>query len=243
MKVNKKVLYTIVAVFICHGWQGVHAAKENASTKALKKLQAMVSEANAEKERLAGENAKLLTQVQDLQKQMDKVNKDKTSLEGKEKKLNSEIGLYKNQSDELRGRLQAATQRIQEVVDKYNALNQAKNELAAEHGELKNVQQFTSFELKRCETNNIKMFEGAKAIIGGYEKCQKKGLVDTVLSTEPFTQIKSVEFENLAQEYEDKLRKQRFQKTEVKAAAPAAENVPPNPVEPSTAAQQVQTSQ
>jgi chromosome segregation ATPase len=211
-RLMKKII-PITLALLAIGGQPVEAAKENASAKAVKKLQLMVQEANAEKERLTAENAKLQTDLDALKKQAEQEGKAKTVLEAKEKKLNGEISTQTQLVGEYRSRLDQATARIHEVIEKYNGLNQSKNDLATEHEQLKNTQQFTASELKRCETNNIKMYEGAKKMIGGYEKCQRKDVIDTIIDSEPFTGLQNVEFETLAQEYEDKLRKQKFQKT------------------------------
>ena len=200
--------------------QPAQAAKDSGSAKTIKKLQLMVREANSEKDRLTTENAKLLSELEALKKQAEQSNKAKTALEAKEKKLNAEVAAQTKLTGEYRNRLNAATTRIHEIIDKYNTLNQSKDELAAELAKLNNTQQFTSSELKRCETNNVKMYEGAKKVIGSYEKCQQKGIVDTLIDSEPFTGIKDVEFETLAQEYEDKLRKQRFNKPESSPSKP-----------------------
>jgi chromosome segregation ATPase len=196
------------------------ATKDTGNNKALKKLQMMVKDANTEKDRLTAENAKLLAELEGLKKQAELDKKAKTDWEGKEKKLSAEIAFQKKQGDELGGRLDEATGRIHEIIDKFNALNQAKNDLAMTHEQLKNTQQFTSTELKRCEANNIKMYEHSKAIVTGYQQCREKGLLETVMDAEPFTQIKSVESEKIAQEYEDKLRKQKFLKTEAQPSQP-----------------------
>ncbi|NOS73102.1 MAG: hypothetical protein HOP36_00895, partial [Methyloglobulus sp.] len=57
-------------------------------------------------------------------------------------------------------------------------------------------------------------FEGAKQVITGYQRYQNKGIVDTLIDSEPVTQIDSVELETIIQEYEDKLIKQKFQGAE-----------------------------
>ena len=207
-----KILLLAASAMLLLAGHTAQAAKDGGSAKTIKKLQIMVQDANAEKKRLTTENAKLLAELDKLKKQADQDGKAKTALEAKEKKLNGDITAYKKLNDDYRGRLDAATARIHEIIDKYNALNQSKDELAAELNKLKNTQQFTSAELQRCENNNVKMYEGAKKVIDGYQKCKNKGIVDTLLDAEPFTQINSVEFETLAQEYEDKLRKQRYQK-------------------------------
>jgi hypothetical protein len=101
-----------------------------------------------------------------------------------------------------------------EVIEKYNMLNKSKNELSAIHVNLENSHKQTQAELQSCETKNIKLFEAGKEVLNRYENT---GVMDTLLKSEPILQFKSVEMETLAQEYEDKLIKQKYQHKELTA--------------------------
>jgi len=190
------------------------APKEGGSAKVIKKLQLMVQDATAERDRVKAESAKQLADMElakkEVEKNLEKEKKAKAELEKKELKLNGEIAAQISNAEEIRGRLDKTTAKLHEVIDKYNALNQAKNELANEHANLQNTQQFTASELKACETKNVKMFEGAKLVIAGYKRCQDKDLIDMVTDSEPATQITNIGFEKIIQDYEDKLIKQKF---------------------------------
>lgn len=194
--------------------QTANAAKESGSSKTIKKLQMMIQDVSADRDRLSTENAKMAADLAQAKKDLEQEKKAKTMFEAKEKKLNGEIEAQKSSADEIRGRLENTTARLHEVIDKYNALNQAKNQLTAEHGNLKNSQQFTVSELKACESKNIKLYEGAKEVIASYQGCKTKGIVDTLMDAEPILQINDVKFETIAQEYEDKLHKQQFHPSE-----------------------------
>lgn len=189
--------------------------KDSASAKAVKKLQLMVNEITTERDRLKTENAKLVT---DLEAAKAETTKQKDAATAVEQKLTEDLAAQKASTDEVHKRLDATMAKLHEVIDKYNALNKAKGELAAEHAGLQNTQQVTANELKACESKNVKMYEGAEQVIKGLQACQGRGFIETLTGSEPFTQISSVEFETLLQEYEDKLRKQKYQK-EPNAAA------------------------
>jgi len=126
-------------------------------------------------------------------------------------KLTVDLTSQKAAADEVHGRLDNTMAKLREVIEKYNALNKSKNDLAVTLANLQNTQQATSAELKSCESKNLKMFDGAKTVIEGFQSCQQRGIVDTLVNTEPFSQIKDVEFETVMQDYEDKLRKQKSQ--------------------------------
>lgn len=201
----------IFLVILSSAIQPVSAAnKEAGNAKVIKKLQMMVQEATTERDSIKTEMAKISADLELAKKDLEKEKKAKADFEKKELKLNGEIAAQKNNVEEIRSRLDKTTAKLHEVIDKYNALNQSKNELAAEHANLKNTQQFTASELKACEGKNVKMFEGAKQVITGYERCQNKGVFDSLVDSEPVTQINNVGFEKIIQEYEDKLNKQKF---------------------------------
>jgi chromosome segregation ATPase len=177
------------------------------NAKIVNKLQMMVKEITTERDLLKTENAKVLAEFETLKGQ---VKKDKEAALAEKDKLNAEISVQKASHDETLVRIESTTARLREVIEKYNALNKSKNELAAQHANLQNNQQQTASELKLCESKNTKMFEGAKQVIEGYHNCQKKDIMDTLIDSEPFSQIKNVEFETIIQDYEDKLNKQKY---------------------------------
>ncbi len=188
------------------------AAKKDGSAKAIAKLQMMVREATAERDRIKTENAAVAAELEQVKKQLEQ---EKLASVALGDQLNGEITAQKASADEIRTRLDNTTAKLHEVIDKYKALNKSKNELTVEHTTLQSSQQFTASELKACESKNIKMYEGAKEIIEGYQRCQNKGMLDVLLNSEPLTQIKNVEFETIVQEYEDKLNKQKFHATSI----------------------------
>ena len=226
----RPVLFILLAIVMLPS-QSVFAAKESGSAKVVKKLQMMVQEATAERDRVAAESAKLAAELEQLKKDLEKEKKAKTDVEKefdkKEQKLKGDIAEQKSQIEEIVGRLDKTTAKLHEVIDKYNALNQSKNELAAEHVNLQNTQQFTASELKACEGKNVKMYEGAKLVIAGYQRCQNKGMFDNFVDGEPATQINNVGFEKIVQEYEDKIIKQKFHPSPKPSANPAPADTMP----------------
>ncbi len=186
--------------------QSVHATPREAAgnAKIVGKLQAMVNDITAERDRLKSENAKLSNELETLKGQ---IIQEKTTAASLEAALSSQ----KAGSGEVQTRLDNTMEKLREVVEKYNVLNKTKNDLAAEHTQLQNTLQMTTSELTMCENKNLKMYEGAKAVIDGLHSCKDRGVVDTLIDSEPFLQFNNVEFENIVQEYEDKLNKQKYQ--------------------------------
>jgi chromosome segregation ATPase len=174
------------------------------NSKALAKLQAMVKEANTERDLLKTEKDKLATEVEALKKE----NASKAS---DEERVSGELAAQKSSNAAVSNTLEQTHAKLLEVIEKYNALNKSKNELNAIHVDLESSHKQKETELQSCESKNIKLYEAAEEILTAYDNY---GIFNSLLESEPIFQIKSVEMEGVVQEYEDKLRKQQYQAKE-----------------------------
>jgi septum formation topological specificity factor MinE len=190
----------------------VHAAPRDGggNAKIVAKLQAMLRDITSERDALKTERDAIKSDLEKLTAGIDKLKQEKASAASVESRLSGEISVQKSNNDEIKGRLEKTNAKLLEVIDKYNALNKDKNDLGVEHGNLQNTQKLTAAELTTCENKNVRLFEAAKEIVDNY---QKRGILDALLESEPVFQINSVETETILQEYQDKLNKQKYQKT------------------------------
>ena len=209
-----------------------HAASRDSggSAKAVAKLQAMVRDVTSERDALKTERDALKTQLETdtkkLTSELNKVEQEKAASASAESRLNNELAVQKSNNEAINGRLEKTNTRLLEVIEKYKALNQEKNELGAKHASLEDVQRQTKSELQSCEGKNLKMYEATKQVLSSYEN---KGVMEAMLN-EPVLQFKTIEMETIVQEYEDKLRKEKYQHKEITASdknvAAAEENDP-----------------
>jgi len=176
-------------------------AAADANTKALAKLQALVKAANSERDLMKTEKDKLSADVEQLKKEVETKTSD-------EQRVNNELTAQKSSNATVSNTLQQTHAKLMDVIEKYNALNKSKNELSVLHVNLENSHKQTEVQLQTCEEKNIKLFEAGKEILNTYEN---KGVMDSLLKADPIFQFKSVEMEGIAQEYEDKLSKQKLQ--------------------------------
>ena len=174
------------------------------NNKAVLKLQTLVKDITTERDLLKTEKDKLASDIE-------KLKKDKDAATSAEERLGSELAAQKSSNASVSSTLEQTHAKLLEVIEKYNALNKAKNELSATHVNLENTQKQTDSNLQNCEGKNLKMFEAAKEVLNSYEN---KGVMDSLLKSEPILQFKSVEMESIIQEYEDKLIKQKYQHKE-----------------------------
>jgi septum formation topological specificity factor MinE len=175
------------------------------NNKAVLKLQTLVKDVTTERDLLKTEKDKLATEIE-------KLKKDKDAAASAEERLGSELAAQKSTNASVSSTLEQTHAKLLEVIEKYNVLNKAKNELSATHVNLENTQKQTDSNLQNCEGKNIKLFEAAKEVLNSYEN---KGVMDSLLKSEPILQFKSVEMETIIQEYEDKLIKQKYQHKEL----------------------------
>jgi chromosome segregation ATPase len=202
-----KLLVVPLLVVGCLSATNLQAAPRdpNASNKIVTKLQSMVKDITVERDLLKTEKDKLASEI-------DQVKQEKTAAAAAEDRLSSELEAQKSSNAAVRSTLEQTHAKLLEVIEKYNALNQAKNELSATHANLQNTQKLTEGELQSCEGKNIKMFEASREVLNNYES---KGVLDTLLQAEPILGFKSVEMENIVQEYQGKLTKLKYQHKDI----------------------------
>ena len=104
---------------------------------------------------------------------------------------------------ELRTRLDEAAKRNQALSGQRKQLEQDLNNtasvLAKENGQR-----------KLCETNNDELYRIGRELADWYAR---KGALNAILEAEPFTRMKSVEMENLLENYREKLEGQRLERS------------------------------
>lgn len=203
----KKLSCWVIVLGLVLSAEAQSAPPEKGSAKIVNKLQTMIKDLTAERDRIKVESDKTLADLDKLKKDTEK---EKATALSEKTGLENDLASQKSSNEDLQNRLNATTDKLKEVIGKYNALNKNKNELVAQNGNLLNTQKVISSELKTCEAKNLKLYEVSKDVITGYKACQNKGILDTLVDSEPLLQINNVEFETLMQEFEDKLNKQKY---------------------------------
>jgi chromosome segregation ATPase len=120
------------------------------------------------------------------------------------------------------GRAGAAEADLAKVKD---ALNQATAQAQQDKTERDKIQAAavtTQSVLTTCEAQNTKLLAVANEILAAYENFDA---IDSIGAIEPFTKLKRVELQNLAQDYRDRVDAGAFDgKAAEKAAPPPAKN-------------------
>lgn len=195
------------------------SASRNASggDKIVGKLQSMVRDITAERDQLKAAGDQLKAENDKLKAELDKAKQEKSEADHTEERLNNELNTQRNTNEAVRGKLEQTHAKLLEIIEKYKMLSQAKNDLAQQYASLQNTYKLTGEQLQSCEDKNLKLFEAGQQAVKRFED---KGLLDSLLQDEPLLQFKTVEMENIVQEYEDKLLKQKYQHKDIPAVNP-----------------------
>ncbi|MEW5802451.1 MAG: hypothetical protein AB1847_10170 [bacterium] len=138
------------------------------------------------------------------------------------------------QKNKLEHELQILACRMEEVIESWKnnkkelagltAMHEkAKQDLMQLAEEKQNMKKTLESEVEKvrqklgqCEAHNARLCAIADELINKY---QTKGLVNTLLQKEPFTQIRRVEVDELMQEYHDKIEQQKLHGASGKAGS------------------------
>jgi chromosome segregation ATPase len=160
----------------------LQSALEEEKQQALAEAEKLVKE----KGRLSTEGKSLKTKADALETKADSLEKKITSLESTNKHQNERLEKIEAERDGLDKKQKQTAVTLQDK----------ERELAQLDGKY-----------NQCAENNVRLYTIGDELI---EKYKKKSLMGTLIEKEPFTQIKKVELENLAQEYKVKMDQQRM---------------------------------
>jgi len=173
----------------------------------------------AERTQLQAENARMKKELDDLRKERDGLRAGKESNDKRVK--NSEVALSRasleheqttKELEQLKGRTQELVAKFRETITQMRGvetdLTATKQQLATR-----------DTELKSCVNNNVTLYKLNDEIL---TKMESQGFWSSMARAEPFTKLKRVELENLADEYRGKAE-------DAKVPPPTAAATPPAP--------------
>jgi chromosome segregation ATPase len=191
--------------------------QSNGNDKAIAKLQATVQSLTTERDSLKAQSAKSAADLEQAQaelkkqaEQVQQLEQEKAAALATGEQLNAELTNQKGTTLAVQGQLSSTSEKLRHVSMQYAELQKAAQTLQAEYNRLQNMQKNTANELGVCESKNLKMYETTKAMIDQYQSAEGRNMWDKVVSSEPLLRFNQVEVENLMQEYQDKLNKQKL---------------------------------
>ena len=154
-----------------------------------------------------------------IQRMLRQVSQERDALQTENTRLKSEIEELNRKHTGIKKSSDSALAKSRESIAALNAdMQQAMQNLRRMESE-KNLLQETTVgqaqQIETCESHNVKLLQVNQDLLGQYEN---KGFFDAMLQREPLTQLKRVEIENIAQEYQDRIDRLEFKKKMAEAA-------------------------
>ncbi len=185
-------------------------------------VQAAPADKAAKKERQA--LRRMQQQLNEAQQQKSALDQEKAALEETLKKAGEEGESHKRaaasasaRASRLENDMEAAHTEKAELQGQLEELRRQNQELSGQHKQLEQDMKSTSAVLARekeqkklCETNNDELYRIGRELVEWYSH---KGAWNAILEAEPFTRMKSVEMENLLENYREKLEGGRLEQS------------------------------
>lgn len=202
------IIVLVGTVFIS---TSVTAQQPTRADATLAKLQQMLRQTSTERDGLKA-------QLGEVQKKLDDEKLKSAAAQNQLKSTKKNLGdtdaileKYKTTDTGLRERIEQQRGKMQEVIDKYKELVLTLRQLEAERNQLRVdlTSKNTAFDI--CAQKNAQLYQTGLELADQYEK---KGVWQSLIASEPITQLKRVEIENLAQDYINRVEQSRVQTAE-----------------------------
>jgi chromosome segregation ATPase len=164
-------------------------------------LEEKVKKSDQEASSIKGNLAVASRKAKALTTELETVRKEKSDLEARQSQ--TEASLQKTQFA-----LESTRKNLTDMTQQYQAAQHDIKEGDAQRKELLANLSSKGKQVIACQEKNAKLHEFGLQLVKIYDK---PGTYEAILRTEPFSQIKRVELENILQDYRDKLDEQRIQ--------------------------------
>jgi len=163
------------------------AKAADAADQKVERMQRMLRQVSQERDSLQAENTRLKSEIEELNLKHTGARKSSDAALAKSRESNAALG----------AELQRTEQNLRQTLSEKNLLQETVVGQAQQ--------------LETCESHNVKLLQVNRDLLGQYEN---KGFFDSLMQREPITGLKGVELENIVQDYQDRLDRLVFRKTE-----------------------------
>lgn len=164
-----------------------HAWAADAEDQKVQRFQRMLRQVSQERDALQAENTRLKSEIEELNRKHAGAKKSSDAALAKSRESNAGLSAEVQRTEQNLRQAQSEKSLLQETV-----VGQAQ-------------------QLETCQAHNVKLLQLNGDLLGQYEK---KGFFDSLMQREPLTGLKGVELENIVQDYQDRLDRLVFRKTE-----------------------------
>lgn len=208
-EIGPKLLVRILVVALLVGllpFNTQAAPADKAARKerqALRRMQQQLNEAQQQNSALDQEKAALEETLKKAGDEAESHKRSAASSSARASRLEKDIETVRREKAELQGQLEELRKQNQELSGQLKQLEQDMENTStvlAREKEQKNL----------CETNNDELYRIGRELVDWYSH---KGAWNAILEAEPFTRMKSVEMENILENYREKLEGQHLERS------------------------------
>ncbi len=197
------------------GEQKTHRAKLKEMSRKLSQAQRKFGEERSTEESLESEKQAVATRLDVMQKENEGLLSENRQLKEKADVLasltNKKIASLEAKAAGVDAQNSRIAERLAAEEAKAAALDRKERQtfqtLQEREKELKQLAEESRLRYDRCAGANARLYTIAEDVLHKYEN---KGVVKSVLTSEPFTQLKRVELEKLVEEYKDKIDQEKL---------------------------------
>lgn len=203
-----------------------------ANAQLLQQMQQAVSD----RAQLQAENTKLKKQAEDLKRQLDAAQQQLTTSKAGAARNEAAVAAARSANETTQRSLDDAKARMQEVVAKFRETIATMREIETERSQLKQQLAAGQAAFDKCAQDNEALYQVDNEVLDRYAH---QGAFAYLARSEPFTQLKRTQIENLVIEYRQRAEELRMKKAETDASGATArvsqraESNTPAPANPS----------
>jgi chromosome segregation ATPase len=174
-------------IFVAFAVMADTARAADAADQKVERMQRMLRQVSQERDSLQAENTRLKSEIEELNRKHTGARKNSDAALAKSRESHAALGTELQRTEQNLRQIQTDKDLLQETV-----VGQAQ-------------------QLETCESHNVRLLQVNRDLLGQYEN---KGFFDSLMQREPITGLKGVELENIVQDYQDRLDRLVFRKTE-----------------------------
>lgn len=176
----------------------------NADARVMQQLQQISSERAS----LQAENARLKQDLEKVRKELEQASAGRKALENRAKSLEASASRDGQSSKQTGEQLERTRAQLQELIAKFRETAQTLRDTETERAQAKSQLATREREFKTCVDRNAGLYNLNAEVL---DKMQNRGFWSALGEREPFTKLKRVELENLAEDYKYRAEELRLQ--------------------------------
>ncbi len=198
----------------------VRAQVARSGGSANSQMQMQLQQLASDKTRMEAENAKLKKDAEDAHKELDALKKAQKALDERAKGSVAALAQSTSERDSALEQLRQIKSKMEELIAKFRETAQSLREAETDRASIKQMLATRDQQLKVCAAHNAALYKLNSEVLTHLEH---QGFWSRVAAAEPFTRLKRIENENLADDYKARADDQR-----VAPIAPPSKATTPN---------------